>query len=99
MSKKKQFAITVAFLFLVELVYFIAVVLLTSLTGVVVSAFVIQTIGFILGILYTTVFDSWLRLYINRLNYKINKIELKQKQLDRRVFKLEKEVMKYEIRK
>lgn len=99
MNKKKQFAITVAFLFLVELIYFAAVALLATLTGIAVSAIAIQFIGFILGVLYTTIFDSWLRLYINRLNYEIKKVKLEQKQLKRRVFKLEKEVFRYENRK
>lgn len=96
MNKKKQLAMTVAFLFLVELIYFITVILLMSLTGIVVSSFIIQIVGFILGVLYTTVFDSWLRLRMNRLNYEIQKVALEQRQLKRRVFKLEKEVMKYD---
>lgn len=99
MSKKKQLAITVAFLFLVELTYFVAVALLATFTGIAVSALAIQLIGFILGVLYTTVFDSWLRLYVNKLNYEIKKVKLEQKQLKRRVFKLEKEVFRYEDRK
>jgi len=99
MNKKKQFAITVSFLFLFELIYFVGVLVVTMLTGISVSMLFVQIIGFILSVLYTTLFDSWLRIYANNLNYRIKKVELEQEQVKRKVFDIEKVVRKNENRK
>jgi len=89
MSSKKRFGIAITVLVALEIVYFSSVVLFTYIANVSLNILAVQLLGFAIAIVYTIIFDSWLRYYRRDLNKRITKLEIEQLRVNKKLKKIE----------
>lgn len=92
MNNKKRFFLTITVLVVVELVYFSLITLLKYVGNVDFNSAMVQVLGIMIVIIYTAVFDGWLRRYSARLEHRIASLEIAQKFTTKRLERIEERI-------
>lgn len=89
MSSKKRFVIALSALIAIEIVYFSSIVLFTYISNISLNILMVQVLGFLIAVLYTIIFDSWLRYYRRNINRRITRLEIEQLKMRKKLKRIE----------
>ena len=92
MSSKKRFVIALSALLAIELVYFSLIVLFTYIANISFNILMVQVLGFLIAVLYTVIFDSWLRYYRHNINRRITYLEIEQLKMRKKLKRIEEKI-------
>lgn len=92
MSSKKRFVIALSALVAIEVVYFSLIVLFTYIANISFNILMVQVLGFLIAVLYTVIFDSWLRYYRRNINKRITYLEIEQLKMRKKLKRIEEKI-------
>ncbi len=92
MSSKKRFVIALLALLAIELIYFSLIVVFTYIANISFNILMVQVLGFLIAVLYTVIFDSWLRYYRRNINRRITYLEIEQLKMRKKLKRIEEKI-------